>query len=94
MNIKPLRIESTENVKLCISEIYRRISFFHVTFKERNPSLAAKQITVFLLQSENPPCDITKSILRLKVWSILKRYQVKDLLKPGAPCILQQSVNT
>ncbi|CAF4078196.1 unnamed protein product [Rotaria magnacalcarata] len=50
-----------------------------------NPSWKAKDITKFLHQSENPPCYTTRRALWLKVWRILKRNQVNDLPRSGAP---------
>ncbi|CAF2957771.1 unnamed protein product [Rotaria sp. Silwood2] len=58
---------------------------FVLQLKQFNPSWEAKDITNFLVQSENPPSYTTKNGLRLKIWRILKRNQVNDLPRSGAP---------
>ncbi|CAF4032449.1 unnamed protein product, partial [Rotaria sp. Silwood1] len=58
---------------------------FVLYLKKIHPSWKVKDITTFLLQSENPPCDTTTNPLRIKVWRILKRNQVNDLPRSGAP---------
>lgn len=58
---------------------------FVLRLKELHPSWQSKDITKFLLQSENPPSYTTKNALRTKVWRILKRNQVNDLPRSGAP---------
>ncbi|CAF4924318.1 unnamed protein product, partial [Rotaria sp. Silwood2] len=58
---------------------------FVLQLKLFNPSWEAKDITNFLVQSENPPPYRTKNGLRLKIWRILKRNQVNDLPRSGAP---------
>ncbi|CAF1364651.1 unnamed protein product [Didymodactylos carnosus] len=58
---------------------------FVLHLKKLNPSWKAKEITKFLLKSENPPHYTTTKALWLKVWRILKRKQVDDLPRSGAP---------
>ncbi|CAF3925362.1 unnamed protein product [Rotaria sp. Silwood1] len=58
---------------------------FVLYLKKIHSSWKVKDITTFLLQSENPPCDTTTNPLRIKVWRILKRNQVNDLPRSGAP---------
>ena len=58
---------------------------FVLHLKNLNPSWEAKDISKFLRQSQNPPSYTTKKALRFKVWRILKRNQVNDLPRPGAP---------
>ncbi|CAF1078752.1 unnamed protein product [Rotaria sordida] len=53
--------------------------------KKLHPSWKAKEITKFVLQSENPPYYTTTKSLWLKVWRILRRNKVNDLPRPGAP---------
>ncbi|CAF1084756.1 unnamed protein product [Rotaria sordida] len=53
--------------------------------KKLHPSWKAKEITRFVLQSENPPYYTTTKSLWLKVWRILRRNKVNDLPRPGAP---------
>lgn len=49
------------------------------------PSWKPKDITHFLLESENPPLNTTTKSLRLKILRILKRNQPDDLPRSGAP---------
>ena len=58
---------------------------FVLHLKNLNPSWKAKDISKFLRQSQNPPSYTTKKALWLKVSRILKRKQVNDLVRPGAP---------
>jgi hypothetical protein len=58
---------------------------FVLYLKQINPSWKAKEITNFLIQSENPPTYTTKNALMYKVSRILNRNQVDDLPRSGAP---------
>ncbi|CAF2390853.1 unnamed protein product [Rotaria sp. Silwood2] len=58
---------------------------FVLHLKQIHPSLKSKDITNFLIQSENPPSYTMKSALNVKVWGILNRNQVNDLPRSGAP---------
>ncbi|CAF3706059.1 unnamed protein product [Rotaria sp. Silwood1] len=58
---------------------------FVLHLKQIHPLWKSKYITNFLIQSENPPSDTTKSALNVKVWRILNRDQVNDSPRSGAP---------
>ncbi|CAF1520942.1 unnamed protein product [Rotaria sordida] len=58
---------------------------FVLHLKKLHPSWKPKDIAKFLLRSENPPSYTTTNALRLKIWRILKRNQVDDLSRSGAP---------
>ncbi|CAF0864504.1 unnamed protein product [Rotaria sordida] len=58
---------------------------FVLYLKKLHLSWKPKDTAKFLLQSENPPSYTTTNALRLKIWRILKRNQVDDLSRSGAP---------
>ncbi|CAF5043832.1 unnamed protein product, partial [Rotaria sp. Silwood1] len=58
---------------------------FVLHLKQLYPTWKSKDITNFLIQSENPPPYTTESALNVKVWRILNRNQVNDLPRSGAP---------
>ncbi|CAF2746025.1 unnamed protein product [Rotaria sp. Silwood2] len=58
---------------------------FVLLLKQSHPTWKSKDITNFLIQSENPPPYTTESALNVKVWRILNRNQVNDLPRSGAP---------
>ena len=53
--------------------------------KQLNPSCQAKEITRFIMGCENPPSYTTSKALWCKISRILKRNQVDDLPRSGAP---------
>ncbi|CAF3860700.1 unnamed protein product [Rotaria sp. Silwood1] len=58
---------------------------FVLHLKQIHPLWKSKDITNFLIQSENLPSDTAKSALNVNVWRILNRNQVNNLPRSGAP---------
>ncbi|CAF1580441.1 unnamed protein product [Rotaria sp. Silwood1] len=59
---------------------------FVLHLKQLHPTWKSKEITNFLIQSENLSPYTMESALNVKVWRILNRNQVNDLPRSSAPC--------
>ena len=85
VNVSAVRLNQFNMLQQPSTDDNKRFRTLVLYLKKLYPSWKAKELTEFLVQSENPPHFTTRRSLWLKIWRILQRNSIGDLSRSGAP---------